>query len=857
MKHQELLNKLTIEEKAALLSGRTVWETRAIPRLGIPSLFLSDGPHGIRKQAGAGDHLGLNASLKATCFPTAATIANSWDEKLGEEIGAALGEEAAARQIHVLLGPGLNMKRSPLCGRNFEYFSEDPYLAGKMAAAYIRGIQSRGVSACPKHLAVNNQELRRMASNSVVDERTLREIYLTGFEIAIKEGNAKAVMSAYNQINGVYANENKKLLVDILRDEWGFDGIVVTDWGGSNDHVKGVECRSNLEMPAPGLDSARQVVKAVESGRLSMEQLDACVDDLLEAILSLAGEKTGTGAGSHGKPGQASGDEAGSRGKANQESGYSFDERGHHKLARRAAAESAVLLKNEGGILPILSGTKVAVIGDFAFEPRYQGAGSSMVNATKVETIAKMIAHYPLTVAGMARGYVRTGAEDEKLSEEAVLLAKQADVVLYFFGLDELSESEGMDRVHMRLPKNQIRLLERLAEANPKVVGILSAGSAVELSWENRLQALLHGYLGGQAGAGAMLDLLTGKATPCGKLNETYPVSYEDTPTYHYFPGKERNAEYREGLYIGYRYYDTAGVSVKYPFGYGLSYTRFSYSDLKVEEAGASFTLENTGKFDGAEVVQLYVSLPDSRIFRPAKELKGFRKVYLKAGEKQKITIPFDDKAFRYWNVVTGKWEVEGGTYQITVGGSSAQAELSGRLSVKGSGAPNPYEKEKLKAYYSGKVRQVSDAEFELLMGHKISHGGWGKALTENDAICQLYYAKSGLARLVYRILTRKKEQSEAKGKPDLNILFIYNMPFRGIAKMTNGAVSMEMVDGMVKAANGRFFAGMGQVIRGYFRNRKENRLYEERLRRKGAETGHGRKPGKGGTQDEGSKKMD
>ena len=817
MKHQDLLETLTLAEKAALLSGKTVWETRDIPRLKIPSIFLSDGPHGIRKQAGAGDHLGLNESLKATCFPTAASVANSWDEELGEAIGTALGEEAAAQQVHVLLGPGLNMKRSPLCGRNFEYFSEDPYLAGKMAAAYIRGIQSQGVYACPKHLAVNNQELRRMASNSVVDERTLREIYLTGFEIAVKEGGAKAVMTAYNQINGVYANEDRRLLNDILREEWGFDGIVVTDWGGSNDHVKGVECRSNLEMPAPGLDSARQVVEAVRSGRLSMEALDTCVDDLLEAVLTLTGRRAAAGG--------ENGHEA-----AGQAASY---EKSHHELARRAAAESAVLLKNEGGILPLKPGTRVAVIGDFAFKPRYQGAGSSMVNATRVETIEEMVSQYPIQLVGAARGYERTGAENGKLSEEAVSLAEKADVVLYFFGLDEISESEGMDRMHMKLPENQSRLLKRIAEANPKVVGVLSAGSAIEMPWDGCCMAILHGYLGGQAGAGAVLDLLTGRKTPCGKLNETYPVSYEETPAYRYFPGKERNTEYREGLYIGYRYYGTAGVPVKYPFGYGLSYTTFSYSDLKVEESGVSFTLENTGGFDGAEVAQMYVGLPEAEVFRPERELKGFRKVFLKAGEKRTVTIPFDDKTFRYWNTATGKWEAEEGAYRIMVGGSSEQAELTGTFFVKGSDAPNPYVRDRMESYFSGRVSQVPDEEFELLLGHKIPDGSWGGLLTENDAICQLYYAKSGIGRLIYRILTRQKEKSEANGKPDLNILFIYNMPFRGIAKMTNGAVSMEMVDGMVKAANGQLFAGVSKILRGYFRNRKENRIYENRLRGK------------------------
>lgn len=811
MKHQDLLAKLTLEEKAALLSGKSVWETRDIPRLHIPSILLSDGPHGIRKQAGAGDHLGLNESLKATCFPTAATIANSWDEELGEEIGKALGEEAAAQQVDVLLGPGLNMKRSPLCGRNFEYFSEDPYLAGKMAASYIRGIQGQGVYACPKHLAVNNQELRRMASNSVVDERTLREIYLTGFEIAIKEGKAKAVMSAYNQINGVYANEDQRLLKNILRDEWGFDGIVVTDWGGSNDHVKGVECRSNLEMPAPGLDSARQIVEAVENGRLSEETLDICVDDLLDAILTLTKTQ----------------DEE-------KDKCRSFDEKHHHQLARRAAAESAVLLKNEGQILPLKPGTKAAVIGDFAFIPRYQGAGSSMVNATQVETIEDRIAHYPIQAVAMAKGYERTGKENEALFAEAVAAAKRAEVVLYFFGLDELSESEGLDRTHMQIPQNQIRLLKAISEVNSNVVGILSAGASVEMPWDGCCKAVLHGYLSGQAGAGAMLDLLTGKRTPCGKLNETYPHSYEETPAYHYFPGKERNAEYREGLYIGYRYYEKAGVSVKYPFGYGLSYTTFQYSDLKVEESGISFTLENTGTFHGAEVAQMYVSLPESGIFRPQKELKGFQKVFLKAGEKKKVTIPFDDKTFRYWNVATRKWETEGGTYQIMVGGSSDQMELTGTLTVKGSDAPNCYDRKLLESYFSGTIRQVSDEEFERLLGHKIPDGRWGGLLTENDAICQLYYAKSFVGRLVYRILTARKKKSEEKGKPDLNILFIYNMPFRGIAKMTNGAVSMEMVDGMVKAVNGQFFSGVSKIITGYFRNQKENQLYEKRLHGKG-----------------------
>ncbi len=665
MKQPELLSKLTLEEKAALLSGKTVWETRDIPRLRIPSIFLSDGPHGIRKQAGTGDHLGLNESLKATCFPTAATIANSWDEELGEEIGRALGEEAVSQNIHVLLGPGLNIKRSPLCGRNFEYFSEDPYFAGKMAAAYVRGIQSQGIYACPKHFAVNSQELRRMAMNAVIDERTLREIYLTGFEIAVKEGGAKAIMSAYNQINGEYANENRQLLVDILRNEWGFDGIVITDWGGSNDHVKGVKCQSNLEMPAPGLDSAREILYAVEDGKLTIEELDLCVDELLDAVLTLSGEGQ--------RESKMSGQTAG------------FDVTAHHELARRAAAESIVLLKNEDSFLPLKPKTKVALIGDFAIEPRYQGAGSSMVNPTRVDSMAELIQGYDLQLVGVKMGYSRTGEADAAMKKEALDLAGRAEVVLYCFGLDEISESEGMDRNHMRVPQNQIELLEELVKVNPHIAGIMSAGSSVEMPWHYCCKAILHGYLCGQAGAGAMLDVLTGKVNPSGRLNETYPVKYEDTPAFRYFPSTERNSEYREGLFVGYRYYDTSGARFQYPFGYGLSYTEFTYSDLDVDESGVSFTLENTGAMDGAEVAQLYIGMPNGKVFRPKKELKGFRKIFLKKGEKKRIRIAFDDKSFRFWNVKTGQWETEGGESQIMIGACVADIRLTGTLVVRGN----------------------------------------------------------------------------------------------------------------------------------------------------------------------------
>ena len=804
MKHEDIIRKMTMEEKAAVLSGKNVWQSRNIDRLGIPSIFCADGPHGVRKQAGAGDHLGLNASLPATCFPTAATVANSWDEDLAEEIGKALGEEASSQDVNVLLGPGLNIKRSPLCGRNFEYFSEDPLLSGKMAAAYIRGIQSEGVYACPKHFAVNSQERLRMSVDSVLDERTLREIYLEGFEIAVKEGGAKSIMTSYNAVNGVYANENKHLLKDILRSDWKFDGIVITDWGGSNNHVEGVLAGSNLEMPAPGLGSARELLTAVENGTLTMEELDACVDDLLDAVLDL------TAASSNKKK--------------------SFDKEAHHELARKASLESIVLLKNDDGLLPLNSGCKVAVIGDFAFTPRYQGAGSSIVNSLSLETIESVIQSAPLNLVGCSKGYERNGKEDEALKNQALALAAKADAVLYCFGLDELSESEGQDRTHLEIPGNQISLLNDLARVNPNIVGVLSAGSVIELTWQSSCKSILHGYLGGQAGAGAMISVITGEFNPSGRLAESYPMNLTDTPAYHYFPGKERCAEYREGLFVGYRYYNTARIPVRYPFGFGLSYTTFDYSGLQLLEDRVRFTISNKGDRDGKEVAQLYVGGPEKTIFRPEKELKGFVKVDLKAGESKTVEILFDDKTFRYWNVATDRFEVEKGDYTISIGASVEDLRLSGLLTLSGSTDVLPYAPEKMKSYYSGRIADVSTEEFETLLGRPIPNGKWSGELGINDAFCQMYYAKSRLARLIYAILTGLKNKSEAKGKPDLNLLFIYSMPFRGIAKMTNGVVSMEMAEGMVLVVNGHFLKGIKKVIGGFFSNAKANKIYEKKL---------------------------
>ena len=790
---------MTLEEKCYLLSGKDFWQSRSVKRLGIENMTMSDGPHGIRKQEGAGDQLGLNGSLPATCFPTAATIANSWDPELGEEIGRALGEEAASQDVCVLLGPGMNIKRSPLCGRNFEYFSEDPYLAGKIAAGYIRGIQANGVSACPKHFAANNTELRRMASDSVVDERTLREIYLTAFEIAVKEAHPKALMSSYNMVNEVYANENHHLLQEILRDQWGFDGFVVSDWGGSNNHVEGVRAGSHMEMPSTGGDSDEELIAAVKAGKIDVALVDQRVDELLDVMLS-------------------------TRKAVDQYKGRPFNQEAHHRLAMKASEQSIVLLKNDGNLLPLKKGTKTAVIGEFAQKARYQGAGSSVVNCTKLEHAMNVIEYHELDVVGFEPGYPRTGPGDPAMRGKAVELARQADVVLLYIGLDEISESEGLDRSNMKLPQSQIDLINALAEVNTNIVAIVAGGSAIEMPWLPRCKAMLHGYLHGQAGSNAILKAVMGEINPCGKLSETYPMNYADVSSAPYFPAKERTVEYREGLYVGYRYFETVNLPVLFPFGFGMSYTTFQYSDLKVTAEQASFTITNTGKRDGAEIAQLYVSAKKPSVYRPAKELKGFAKVFLKAGETKRVAIPLDDKAFRYFNVETNQFEIDGGEYEILIGASVADIRLNGSVTVKGSGAPAPYDMAKLPGYASGKIKDVSDAEFTELLGRPIPDGHWTGNLRMNDAICQLYYAKSLKARLVYKIMTALLNRSMKKGEPDLNIIFIYNMPFRGIGKMTGGMVSQEMCEGIVKIVNGHaiaFFAGLGQIIGGYFKQRK------------------------------------
>lgn len=785
---KEKISKLTLRQKAELLTGKDFWQTKNIDELEIPSIFLSDGPHGIRKQAAAADHLGLNASIPATCFPTAAAMANSWNEELGEEMGTALGEEAAAQHVNVLLGPGTNMKRNPRCGRNFEYFSEDPYLAGKMAASYIRGIQSTGTSACVKHFAANNQEERRMVTDSVMDERTLREIYLTAFEIAVKEGKTKTIMSSYNMLNGAFANENMHLMREILRDEWGFNGVVVTDWAGCNERVAGVIAGNELEMPSCkyGIDD---VVKAVEDGSLDIKYVDEC----LERLLTLVED---TSAGEKGKP-------------------FNVDE--HHALAKKCAEESIVLLKNDG-VLPLAEDTKVAIIGDFAEKPRYQGAGSSVVNPTKLSTLLDY--KNEVNFIGYEKGFDRYGKKKDGLVKKAMRLACKADVTVLCLGLDEVSEAEGLDREHIKLPANQLELYRYVRLCAKKLVVVLSCGSAVETGWSKTADALVYTCLTGQAGGEAVMNVLRGKVNPSGKLAETFPVNYDGCSSASHFPGKQMTVEYREGPYIGYRYYDTAGVTTAYPFGYGLSYTTFEYSDIKADDKGVTFNIKNTGAVDGAEIAQLYVGKKDGKIFRPAKELKGFKKVFIKAGESVLVTIPFDDKTFRYFNVSTDKWEVEGGAYELYVGASSADIRLQASVEREGTTEVCPYNAEKLPSYYSGNAANVGDEEFKELLGRDIPKAGYNfykkkrMVIHENCTVSDLRYSKRWVGRAFSGVIRFVISASRAFGNRTLAntlVMGVLHQPVRGLAKF--GGMSRRQMEAMLLIFNGHFFKGAGRFL--------------------------------------------
>ncbi|WP_066187846.1 glycoside hydrolase family 3 C-terminal domain-containing protein [Gracilibacillus timonensis] len=657
------INEMTLEEKASLCSGFDFWHLQEIERLGIPSVMVTDGPHGLRKQAQGSDHLGLHNSVPATCFPSAAGLASTWDKELIYQVGEALGKEAQAEDVAVLLGPGANIKRSPLCGRNFEYFSEDPYLSSAMATFHIKGVQSQGVGTSLKHFAVNNQEHRRMSVDAIVDERTLREIYLASFERAVKEAEPWTVMCAYNKVNGEYAGENKRLLTDILREEWGYQGYVVSDWGAVNERVQALEAGLDLEMPANNGVNDRQIVTAVQEGRLAEQTLDMALERMLHIL-----------------------DQA----VSNRKESASYDKERHHQLARQVAAEAAILLKNEGSILPLVGNTKVAVIGNFAEEPRIQGGGSSHINPTQVDRAIDELQAYTSDITYTAGYPLATDRVDEEEVIKAQQQAQEAEVAILFVGLPDRYESEGYDRKHLQIPENHRLLIEAVAEVQPNTVIVLSNGAPIEMPWLDRVKAVVEGYLGGQASGGAIADVLFGKTNPSGRLAETFPAKLSDNPSFLNFPGEGDRVEYREGIFVGYRYYDTKEVEPLFPFGYGLSYTNFSYRDLQVdvkeitdqESLQVSVKVKNTGALAGKEVVQLYVKDEESFVQRPEKELKGFEKVCLEPNEETTVTFMLDKRAFAYYDVELADWHVETGDFQLFIGRSSQEMVLSDRIHV-------------------------------------------------------------------------------------------------------------------------------------------------------------------------------
>ncbi len=671
---EKILQEMALEEKAQMCSGRDFWHSQDVERLGIPSVMMCDGPNGLRKQKGQGDHLGINESIETVCYPTSSAIAASFDRDLLRKLGESLGEECQSEQVSMLLGPGVNMKRSPLCGRNFEYFSEDPYLAGELASAYVKGLQSKGVAACVKHFAANNQETRRMSGSSDMSERTLHEIYLPAFEKVVKEGKVKSVMCAYNAVNGTFCSENKELLTDILREKWKFDGFVVTDWGATKDRVKGLKAGVDLEMPGGTKESTEEIIKAVKDGSLSEKVLDQAVGNILKFV---------------------------SASMKNQMKNVSFDRDEAHGRSGIFARESAVLMKNEG-VLPLENGENTVFIGAFAVNPRYQGAGSSHINVKHAVSAMECVAEKNVTYV---KGYDAENTEDSGISraqvllEEAVKAAAAVDSAVIFAGLPEAFETEGCDRDDMKLPDNQNRLIHEVAKVQKNTVVVLHGGSPVELPWIDEVQAVLCMYLGGDYVGDATVDLLYGNANPSGKLAETWPLKLEDNPSYLNFPGEDGRVKYQEGVFIGYRYYDKKKMDVLFPFGHGLSYTEFVYSDLKVKNLATASSdkitdqdsiivtckVKNTGRCAGKEVVQLYISQPDSEVMRPVRELKGFQKISLKPGEEKEVTFILDGRAFAYYEEKIHDWYVQSGNFAIEIGSSSRDIRLKESIEIEGT----------------------------------------------------------------------------------------------------------------------------------------------------------------------------
>ena len=658
---KSLISQMTLEEKASLCSGLDNWHTKPIERLGIPSIRMSDGPHGLRKEVS-----NQQTSVPSTCFPTAVTTASSWDRELIKQMGQALAQECQAEEVDIILGPAINIKRSPLCGRNFEYFSEDPYLSSQLATAYIQAVQSLGVGTSLKHYAANNQEYRRFTIDETIDERTLREIYLSNFEGAVKEGKPWTVMCSYNRVNGILASENKYLLTEILKEEWGFEGFVVSDWGAVDERVEGIKAGLDLEMPSSYGIGDQKIIEAVKIGKLDEKELDQTVERLLKIIFKAVDSRN---------------------------RGTTYDKQAHHKLARKIAGESMVLLKNQDNILPLKKEGTIAIIGAFAKKPRYQGGGSSHVNPTKLDNALEEIEKL---VQGKAKiiyeeGYNLDNDEmNQELIDKAKEAAKKSNVAIIFAGLPDRYESEGYDRKHMKMPENHNKLIEEISKVQPNTIVVLSNGAPVEIPWIDKVKGLLESYLGGQAGGGAVADILFGEVNPSGKLAETFPKKLSHNPSYLNFPGEGNKVEYREGVFVGYRYYDKKEIEPLFPFGYGLSYTTFEYTDIIVdkkeitdkETIEVKVKVKNTGKVKGKEIVQLYVRDVESKVNRPEKELKGFEKIELAPGEEKTVTFKLDKRSFAYYNTEIRDWYVESGEFEILVGKSSKEIELKETVKV-------------------------------------------------------------------------------------------------------------------------------------------------------------------------------
>ena len=772
MNIEQILEAMTLEEKIALCSGKDFWHTKEMAHHGIPSMMMSDGPHGLRKQAESADMLGINESIPATSFPTAVLSACSWDEELLKREGEAIAREAIANQVSLVLGPGANIKRNPLCGRNFEYFSEDPYLSGKLAAAHISGIEKTGCGSSLKHFALNNQEYKRFSSDSLADERTMREIYLSGFETAVKEGKPSTVMSSYNKINGTYSSDNRWLLTDLLRKEWGFDGLVVTDWGGMSDRIKGFEAGCDLMMPGGSDYMEKDVYAAVKSGVLSEESVDESARRVLELI-----------------------------GKTKRELNEPADLQSHYSLARQIAEESAVLLKNEDQVLPLKGISDVLFVGPMAKELRYQGSGSSHINPWKLVSV--MDACPEVT---FVEGCGKDGSSDEKLLEEAENAAKYANKVVVFAGLTDIYESEGFDREHMRMPEGHVELIERMANINENVIVVLMCGSVVEVPWIDRVKAVLYAGLPGEAGGEAIANLLFGMVNPSGKLAETWPITYGDCICGQYYGKPYKDAQYREGIYVGYRYYETAGVPVRFPFGYGLSYTTFQYSDLKIEGNKVSCAVKNTGEMAGKEIVQLYIEPIQSTIHRPACELKGFEKISLEPGESKRVQFLLNERSFAVWK---DGWKIPKGDYRICIGKNCQETCLMHEVYLN---TAEVTDSENLPAWYRSFQGIPSQQDFETVLGRKIVEKPVKKGEFSKENTIMEMKPYSLIMKLIYfgmETVMARKYGGRDYSNPTFKMMMTMSMDCSVSGMQINGGIKGHLLQGLVEIANGRFFKGI------------------------------------------------